>query len=290
LGHEIRYGKAEISFYRSHARALRVAPIPESGFSARENLLLGGLISVDVYGDRFWAAYAEGDNSAVVATDSMRNLTYEVALEYEGATAEGLCALLARRFLETYPQMDRIGVHFRELPYEAYGDRLLGFRGGDHHAVDLAADRTGVVDLESGRRDLRLLKLTGSAFARFVRDEHTTLPERVDRPLHVHVDVFWRYGEPTTACSGDGEGYVASEQVADHLRHTFDGFVSMSIQHLLHEMGRRLLARFPQLVAVRFEAQNRLWDTSAEAAVGPAKVFSDPKPAHGSIALTLSRD
>jgi urate oxidase len=290
LGHQIRYGKAEISFYRSHARPLRVAPIPESGFSGRPNLLLGGLISLDVYGDQFWAAYAEGDNSAVVATDTMKNLTYELALKYDGATAEGLCAFIAGRFLEAYPRMDRIGVHFRERPYEAYSDRLLGFRGGDHHSVQLAADRTGVVDLESGRRDLRLIKLTGSAFARFVRDQHTTLVEREDRALHVYVDAFWRYGEPIAACSGEGEGYVASEQVADHLRHTFDGFVSMSIQHLVHEMGRRLLTRFPQLAAVRFEAQNRLWDTSAEAPDGPAKVFSDPKPAHGSIALILTRD
>ena len=151
-------------------------------------------------------------------------------------------------------------------------------------------DRTGVVELESGRRDLRLIKLTGSAFSRFARDEHTTLPERADRPLHVYLDVFWRCAEPAAACSGDGLGYVASEQVADHVRHTFDDFVSMSIQHLVHEMGQRLLARFPQLVAVRFEAQNRLWDTSAEAAEGPARVFSDPKPAHGSIGLTLTRD
>jgi urate oxidase len=82
---------------------------------------------------------------------------------------------------------------------------------------------------------------------------------------------------------------VASEQVADHVRHTFDGFVSMSIQHLVHEMGQRLLDRFAQLSEVRFEAQNRLWDTSAGSEGGPAKVFSDPKPAHGTIGLTLKR-
>ena len=34
-------------------------------------------------------------------------------------------------------------------------------------------------------------------------------------------------------------------------------FVSLSIQHLVHEMGQRLLARFPQLASVSFEAQNR---------------------------------
>jgi len=40
MGHQVRYGKAEISVYRSHARPLQVATIPESGFSGRENLLL----------------------------------------------------------------------------------------------------------------------------------------------------------------------------------------------------------------------------------------------------------
>ena len=50
------------------------------------------------------------------------------------------------------------------------------------------ATRDGAVritDHESGRRDLQLIKITGSAFADFARDEHTTLPERPDRPLYI---------------------------------------------------------------------------------------------------------
>ena len=76
----------------------------------------------------------------------------------------------------------------------------------------------------------------------------------------------------------------------DLVGHTFDDFVSMSIQHLVHEMGVRLLDRFPALSEVSFEAQNRLWDTSAVSEKDPqARVFSDPKPAHGHIALRLTR-
>lgn len=286
---EIRYGKAGISFYRSHARHLKVAPIPESGFTGRDNLLLAGRLTVDVFGQSFLPAYTQGDNSKVVATDTMKNFVHAVALEYDGATAEGLAALVARRFLESYPQMDRVGVRYRELPYRSHSEKLLSALGGDAATVELLADRTGIRDLESGRCDLRLVKLTGSAFASFPRDHYTTLPERTDRPLHIYLDVYWRYSDPGSATSGFGEGYVPSEQVADHVRHTFDGFVSMSIQHLVHEMGQRLLARFPQLREVRFEAQNRLWDTSVESGSGAAKVFSDPKPAHGTIGLTLRR-
>jgi urate oxidase/2-oxo-4-hydroxy-4-carboxy-5-ureidoimidazoline decarboxylase len=287
--HEIRYGKADISFYRSHATPLEVAAIPESDFRGRDNLLLAGRLTVDVLGESFWAAYTEGDNSQVVATDTMKNFVYAQTLQYQGATAEGLAAFLTRRFLDTYPQMETLRLTYEELPYHSHSPRLLSAAAGDHGALELLAGREGLLEVESSRRNLQLVKLTGSSFASFARDRYTTLPERVDRPLHVYLDVFWRYADPRTAVSGEGEGYVASEQVADHVRHTFDGFVSMSIQHLVHEMGQRLLERFPQLVQVRFEAQNRLWDTSAESMEGPARVFSDPKPAHGSIGMTLSR-
>lgn len=287
--HQIRYGKADISFYRSHAAPLAVPAIPESEFTGRDNLLLAGRITVEVLGEGFLAAYTEGDNSQVVATDTMKNFVYAQTLQYPGATAEGLVAFLAQRFLETYPQMERLRLSYEELPYRSHSDKLLSAAPGEHSTVDLSVDRSGLMELESGRRDLRLVKLTGSSFTSFARDRYTTLPERRDRPLHVYLDVFWSYAEPGAPASGGSAGYVAGEQVADHLRHTFDNFVSMSIQHLLHEMGHRLLARFPQLVQVRLEAQNRLWDTSAESVEGPARVFSDPKPAHGSIGLTLNR-
>jgi urate oxidase len=287
--HEIRYGKADIRFYRSHATPLAVTPIPESDFTGRDNLLMGGRLTVDVLGEGFWAAYTEGDNSQVVATDTMKNFVYAQTLLYQGATAEGLVAFLAQRFLETYLQMERVRISYEELPYRSHSDKLLSAAPGDHSSVELEAIRGGVLALESGRRDLRLVKLTGSSFVSFARDRYTTLPERPDRPLHIYLDVFWRHADTATATSGRSEGYVAGEQVADHVRHTFDSFVSMSIQHLVHEMGHRLLARFPQLVQVRFEVQNRLWDTSAESVDGPARVFSDPKPAHGSIGLTLDR-
>jgi urate oxidase len=45
------------------------------------------------------------------------------------------------------------------------------------------------------------------------------------------------------------------------------------------------------MAEVSFEAQNRLWDTSKVSEADPmTRVFSDPKPAHGFIGLTLKRD
>ena len=91
---DIRYGKHDVSFYRTH---------PVRG-------LLAGRVSIDVFGDNFLPSYTEGDNRDVVATDTMKNFVYAMALEYPGATTEGLAAFLARRFLDTYQHVRRVRV------------------------------------------------------------------------------------------------------------------------------------------------------------------------------------
>jgi urate oxidase len=272
----IHYGKAEISFYRAHT----TRPL----FAAR--------ITVDVFGDNFLPAYTEGDNRNVVATDTLKNFVYAMALEYSGATHESFAAFLARRFLETYPQMQRVAIFSRELPFVAHTAKLLSPRANDYGTVELEADRRGIQALRCGRRDLRLVKLTGSAFKSFVHDAYTTLPEVTDRPLYIYLDVHWRYTHSGDAVKENGATtYIPSDVVANLVGSTFDEFVSMSIQHLVHEMGERLLARFPGMSEVSLEAQNHLWDTSAVSQEDPRiRVYSDPKPAHGMIGLTLRRD
>ena len=269
---DIQYGKHEISFYRTH---------PTRGlFAAR--------VGVDVFGDNFLPAYTEGDNRSVVATDTMKNFVYALALEFEGATYEAFAAFLARRFLETYAQMQSLRVFLRELPFVAHTEKLLSPLEDDYATVELAVDRGGPRALRCGRRDLRLVKLTGSAFRSFARDAYTTLPETSDRPLFIYLDVHWRYADLHGALR---EASIRSEDVGAAVRDTFDEFVSMSIQHLVHEMGTRLLERFADMSEVSFEAQNRLWDTSVVSETDPkTRVYSDPKPAYGVIGLTLRRN
>jgi urate oxidase len=268
---EIRYGKHEISFYRTHP-----------GRS-----LFAGRASVDVYGDNFMPAYTEGDNRNVVATDTMKNFVHAMALQFPGDRYEEFAAFLARGFLEHYPQMQSLRVYIRELPFVAHSQKLLSPLDGDYGAFEVEMSREGLRSLRCGRRNLRLIKLTGSAFRDFARDDFTTLPEVTDRPLYIFLDVYWRYRDMEHAVA---KSSIASEKVGEFVREVFDGFVSMSIQHLVNEMGIRLLDRYPDLSEVSFEAQNRLWDTARASEDSRVRVFSDPKPAHGVIGLTLSRD
>jgi urate oxidase / 2-oxo-4-hydroxy-4-carboxy-5-ureidoimidazoline decarboxylase len=300
VDYEISYGKSSVPVFRHYATPLAGVPeVPESAFTGRDNTLFANEISVEVFGDNFLPAYTRGDNSSVVATDSMKNFILSQAREYEGATLEGYLALLGSGFLERYEQMHDVRVSGRELPFDPAqvpGDggfepsRVLRRRGSGEHSV--AALRYGrgeagsdLLEQRSGRVGMELLKVEGSAFTRFVRDEYTTLPERSDRPLFIGLDVHWTYGDPLDALGETPQRYVAGEQARDVCAAVFDDLVSESIQQLVHEMGKRLLERYPQLRSVEFAARNMTRDPYED----DRKVFVPPFPAFGTITLKLTR-
>jgi len=300
----VDYGKAGISTYRFAARPLVVPRIPESPFTGRGGELFGVEVDVQVLGGPFSAAYTDGDNHNVVATDTMKNFVLKRALEFEGSTLEAFLDFLGRAFLAEYPDMVALHVTGRELPFEAVpvpdgagftpSTVLFSRSRGDYGAAELILERSSsgvaLTDHECGRLELQLVKTTGSSFAAFARDLHTTLPETQDRPLFIYLDVFWRYRDPAQMLAQDTTRYVAAEQVRDLVALAFHDFNSRSIQHLVYEMGVRLLERFPQLAEVRFEAQNRLWDRAFESDDPAVQVRTDPRPPYGRIGLTLSAD
>jgi urate oxidase len=305
---EIYYGKADVATYRTYAPPLvGVTEIPESSFTGRTNVLLAASIEVQVLGTAFMAAYTEGDNRLVVATDTMKNFIHRESLAFGGATLEEWLFFIGHRFLETYPHMERLRVGGVEIPFEPAlvpslagngfeaSEVLFAREHGDRSTawveLERAADSVRLADLGCGRQGLQLMKVTGSAFADFARDEYTTLPERRDRPLYVHMDVGWKYTRPGEAVAAEHGDYIAGEQVADLCGAVFHRFVSLSIQHLVNEIGHAMLDRWPQMSEVSFEAQNRLWDLSVTSDQDDmVKVYGDPRPPYGRIGLVLRRD
>jgi urate oxidase/2-oxo-4-hydroxy-4-carboxy-5-ureidoimidazoline decarboxylase len=279
---EIQYGKTRVVFFRL---AKRSAP----PFAAS--------VTIDVFGERFAAAYTEGDNREVVATDTMKNFVYATAADFDGRSLEAYVAYLGRRLLDTYPQMERIRVTAHEIPLdEAHGDAHgrsdLVFRltRGDvamsHADFERSGDAVAVRDVRCGLEGLRLLKTTGSSFARFARDQYTSLPELTDRPLTVRMDVHWRYAD--TGAATDAKRHVPADQVRRAVEHTFHEFNSRSIQELVHAMGSALLKGFPALSEVEFAAENHTPDAVAEGK-GDVRVFAEPRQTFGKIGLVLRR-
>jgi urate oxidase / 2-oxo-4-hydroxy-4-carboxy-5-ureidoimidazoline decarboxylase len=300
IDYEISYGKASVPVYRHYATPLAGLPdLPESAIQGRDNVLFANEITVEVFGNNFLPAYTRGDNSSVVATDSMKNFILSQGREYEGATLEGYLARLGSGFLERYAQLHEVRVSGHELPFDAAqvpgeggfeASRVLRRRGSEEHSV--AALRYGrgeggaeLRDQRSGRIGMELLKVEGSAFTRFVRDEYTTLPERSDRPLFIQLDVHWTYADPVDALGETPARYIAGEQARDVCAAVFDELVSESIQQLVHVMGSRLLERYPHMRSVELAARNMTRDPYGD----DRKVFVPPFPAFGTITLKMTR-
>lgn len=302
----IGYGKRNVTLYRSYGTPLAVSPIPESPYTGTSNVLFAVDVDVNVLGDHFKPAYTEGDNRMVIATDSMKNFILNKGIEYQGATLEGFLSFLGSEFMTTYPEVDHIVVSGSQQPFAAmpvgntHSDVLFSRSHDDYGYAELEMrkDDIGihVVDHICGRLQLQLIKVTGSSFVSFVRDDYTTLPEHKDRPLFIYLDMLYEYQDVSAITGddlmgGDLSHYIASEQVRDLAGVVFHEFNSKSIQHLVYEIGTRLLERFPQLASVSFDAQNRLWDTAfISEQDDKVKAYCDPRPPYGNITLTMTQN
>jgi urate oxidase len=270
------YGKGDVIAYRLN----RDGKAPAGGspvFGARVLLLL--------YGEAFWKTYTEGDNSGLIATDSMRNFIQRETMHFDGNSLEEYTEFLGAAFLAKYAQVEGLQISASEIPYAPLGgDVAFEPAGPDAAFARLEIDRHGIVEAASGVRGFKLLRIGGSAFRGFVRDEYTTLPDMHNRPLHMWLDLEWTYSTPVQAFS---DGAVTS-RARTIVREIFTSFESGSIQQLIYQMGTKMLRDIPVIAEVRLEANNRTWDTIAERGE-ELGVYTDARPPYGCLGLTLTR-
>jgi urate oxidase len=263
-------------------------------------------VKVAVEGEAFFSSFKDGDNTLVVATDSMKNFILKHAGDYQGATQEGFLEFVAHRFLETYSHMTGITISgdqisFEELPVPTNGSfepsplvfrYSLNEQAGASIEVKREKDEIITTNHLSSLKGLKLIKVKGSSFYGYVKDEYTTLPESYDRPLFIFLNIDWRYNDLEDARGNTSDGYVATEQVRDIAYTVFHEENSPSIQNLIFRIGTRILERFPQLVEVRFESNNRTWETILDEipASEEGKVFTEPRPPYGFQCFSMTRD
>ena len=268
------YGKGDVIAYRLR-RSGKGSGLP----------VFGANVLMLLYGDAFWKTYTKGDNSGLIATDSMKNFIQRETLNFEENDLEEYCRFLGETFLAKYPQVEGLQVSASEIPYSPVGGNVaFAPSGSDVAAARLEIDRTGFVEAASGVRGFKLLRLGGSAFRGFVRDEYTTLPDLNDRPLNMWLDLEWTY--PTAAAAFNGGTVTA--RVRQVVREVFTSFESGSIQQMIHHMGTTMLEKIPAISEVSLEANNRTWDTIAERG-DELGVYTDARPPYGCLGLTLRR-
>lgn len=270
------YGKADVVVYRL-IRDGRVPPGRSPVFGANVKML--------TWGGAFWPTYLRGDNTGLIATDSMKNFIHSETFEFSEFGLEDYCRFIGRRFLDSYPQVDGLQMTALQLPYaELEGGVAFVPAGPDQAFARVEMTKDGVVHAVSGIRGFKLLRLRGSAFQGFVRDEHTTLPDRPSRVLHMWLDLEWSYATLDAAFS-DG---AITEHVRTIVMNVFKSFESGSIQQIIHRMGTQIFADIPEITELRFEANNRTWDVIQERGE-ELGVYVEPAAPFGVLGLTLTR-
>ena len=201
-------------------------------------------------------SYTAGDNSGVLPTDTMKNTVYALAAATPPGQPETFGLRLARHFLDRNARLDRVGIDLterawvrirsngRDDPYAFVG------RGPDARVARVLVDRT-ITTVSGGVADLLILKSSRSAFAGFIQDDLTTLPETADRILATSLTATWRYGP------GDVDFELAWGIVRQTLLESFAAHDSASVQHTMYAMGEAVLARVPDVVDIHLVMPNK---------------------------------
>lgn len=299
------YGKGDVFVYRTYAKPLiGVKQIPESSFTKKDNVIFGMNVKISLHGDKFLPSFTEGDNSLIIATDSMKNFIQRQAAHYDGSTIEGFLEFVCKRFLEKYSHVTSIDISADEISFDPcivpgefgmQGSGLVYRHSRNEYAtvsMEVTRGPNGheISKHQCGIADLHLIKVSGSSFYGYIHDEYTTLKEAYDRPLFIYVNIGWKYGNVADASGADPSRYVPAEQIRDIARTMFHELNNRSIQHLIYHIGRRILQRFPQLAEVQFETNNRTWFTVVEDIPNSeGGVFTEPLPPYGFQGFTMTR-
>src|SRR5258708_7391227 len=154
---------------KSAVRLTKVRRLPD------RHELVEMTVNIRLAGD-FTDSYFSGDNSNVVATDSMKNTVYLLAKDHPLDSPESFAMHLANHFVKTYQQVALATVTIEQsawLRIDVDGSpHLTAFHsGGSELRLGSAiVNRTeNQSSIHGGISDLLVLKTTDSAFTGFVR-------------------------------------------------------------------------------------------------------------------------
>ena len=203
----------------------------------------------------FAAAYTAGDNTACIATDSMKNTVYVLAKENNFTSIEQFSQIIAKHFVKTYPQVSQATVELSQATWVRMTPRGKehdhAFVGGGTHARYAKSVATKqAVTLMGGVRNLRVMKTTDSQWHTFVTDRYRTLKDAYDRVLATQIDADWTYN------TLDTDFNAADQAIHAAILDAFANHFSLGAQHSLLAMGEATLAACPAIDSIAFTLPN----------------------------------
>jgi urate oxidase len=201
-------------------------------------------------------SYTDGDNGAVLPTDTMKNTVYAMAARWGVQEPEAFAVKLAEHFLNRNPRLVRVRIDITEHPWgripAGKEEQAHAFvrSGPDTRTAAVQASRSTTM-VGAGVSDLVILKSAHSAFAGFLRDEYTTLADTRDRLLATALTATWRYR------NREIDFRPVWHAVRQALLDVFAGHHSESVQHTLYAMGQGVLDRIEDVTAIRLVMPNK---------------------------------
>jgi len=236
-------------------------------------------------------AYTDGDNTAVLPTDTMKNTVYALAAREPAGDPERLGLALAHRFLDRNARLVRARIDltehlWRRIPRgEREHDHAFVRTGPETRTATIQSHRRRTI-VGAGIADLLVLKTADSAFDNFLQDEYTTLPPTRDRIMATSLTATWRYRET------DIDFTPAWNAVRRMLLDVFAEHQSESVQHTLYAMGQAVLDSVEAVTAIRLVMPNRHhipFDLSRLGLPNRNEIFVPTDEPYGLIEATLTR-
>lgn len=279
---ENRYGKTGVRLIK----VLRRGAVHELREWTVRVLLEGDFADVHLY----------GDNTKVLATDTMKNTVYSRAKESTAVSMEEFAGELSAFLLERNAQVHAVEVHvesalWKRLVVEGAPHPHAYMKGsGELATATLRRTRLGA-QLACGIEEMVVLKTAESGFAGFVRDELTTLKETTDRLLGTAVMASWRYGDGSVSKAAmDYNGL--RHGVREALIRTFAGHESKSVQQTLYAMAEGALEAVAEVSEITLTMPNRhnlLVDLSGFGQTNENEIFMPIEDPSGFIEARVTR-
>ncbi len=204
----------------------------------------------------FGESYTAGDNTGVVPTDTIKNTINVLAKDHLGEEIERFALSLGNHFLERYKQVASANIEISAKRWER-----MEIEGEPHpHAFAAGSEARGWTRavstresqlVESGVRDLVIMKSTGSGWAGFPRCEYTTLPETTDRILATSFDATWTWSNLPADFRRANDAILAAMLKA------FANNYSPSAQASVYQMGEAALSVCPEIARVAMKMPNK---------------------------------
>lgn len=248
-------------------------------------------VEIILTGD-FEECFDMGDNSRIMATDTMKNTVYSLAKDSGATTIEAFAVELTDFLIRTNPQIDAATVSMTGVPWQhitvnnKVAPSAFLKAGGEVETATAKRTRQGASVVSAGIEDLVIMKTANSRFEGFLRDAHTTLPETADRLLGTALRSRWKY------TSFEVDFAHARPLVRNALLQTFAEHESKSVQHTLYAMGKAALESCGTISEIELTMPNKhclLVDLSKFGKTNDNEIFVPTEEPYGFIEATIRR-